>query len=68
MPIERTPNDKNGGTLAHPKKDFCRKVGIGPTTFHKLINTGKLKAVKIGSKTFVTDDEARRFLASLPAA
>jgi hypothetical protein len=50
-----------------PKADFCRIYGVGHTTFYSLVNSGQLRALKLGSRTFVEVGEAERWKASLPA-
>lgn len=39
--------------------------GIGRATFYQLVKAGQLSAVKLGRRTFVTDDEIRRFVGRL---
>ncbi|HEX2528684.1 MAG TPA: hypothetical protein VHL31_20615 [Geminicoccus sp.] len=42
------------------RKQFCDDNAIRFTTFHKEVNTGRLKILKIGRKTVVSEeDEAR---------
>lgn len=48
-----------------PRGGFCKSHNLGPTTFHALVNSGKLKVVKIGRSTGVLREEARRFRQSL---
>ena len=50
-----------------PIKKWCEKRHIGTTLAYELLKTGKLKAVKLHSKTYVTDEEDERFIKSLPA-
>jgi predicted site-specific integrase-resolvase len=47
-------------------REFCRRNGIGLTTFYALLNEGKLKARKIGNATIVLADDEAAWLASLP--
>jgi hypothetical protein len=49
------------------RRDFCAEYGIGFTTFHKLLNQGQLRAVKIGRRTFVEAGDAESFISTLPA-
>ena len=39
--------------------------GIGNSKFYELVGAGQLKLVKIGSRSFVTSDEIRRYVAAL---
>jgi len=41
--------------------------GIGSRKFYELLNSGRLKAVKLDGSTFVHADEIRRFTETLPA-
>ena len=45
---------------------FCKKENIGHTKFYEEVNSGRLKAKKIGSKTVVLPEERRRWRANLP--
>jgi predicted site-specific integrase-resolvase len=55
-------NTKN----AYRPKEFCERNTIGPTTFYKEIKAGRLKVLKCGKATFVTAEQEREWLASLP--
>lgn len=48
--------------LAYSIKEFCSATSIGRT---KVISEGQLAAVKLGSKTLISADEAKRFLSNL---
>jgi excisionase family DNA binding protein len=48
------------------KFEFCNRYNVGHTKFYKLLNSGQLKAVKVGSKTLIEEEEAERWMASLP--
>ena len=47
-----------------------RKIlgGIGHTKFYDEVRSGKIKLVKIGDRSFVTDDELARYVETLKAA
>ena len=62
------PLTQPASRLSYSVRDFCAAVGIGRSKFYELVSNGKLKTVKIGSKTLVTADEAQRFIASLDQA
>jgi len=52
--------------LAYPINDFAAAVGIGRTKIYSEIRSGRLKAKRIGSRTIITADAARDYLAQLP--
>jgi excisionase family DNA binding protein len=50
----------------HPVDEFCALVGnISRTTFYELVKAGRLRTVKLGSRTYVSRAERERFLSSL---
>lgn len=49
-------------------EEFCALAGIGRTTAFKQIKLGHLRATKIGARTVIALDEARRFIAGRPVA
>ena len=53
------------GKLLHRVSDVKQMLGIGHTTTYRLIGEGKLKVVKIGAATRITDESVRAFVASL---
>jgi hypothetical protein len=54
--------------LAYRIDDACRAIGIGTTRLYELIGTGVLDARKSGSRTLITGESLRRYVASLPRA
>jgi excisionase family DNA binding protein len=48
--------------------EFCRMVGIGRSTFYKAVAAGDLKPRKYGKRTFITHDEMKRFVETMPHA
>jgi len=46
--------------------EFCKMVGLGRSTAYKAIANGDLKPRKYGKRTFITQDEMRRFVESMP--
>lgn len=46
--------------------EFCKAINLGKTSAYKLINTGKIKALKLGKKTLVPRSSIDEFIASLP--
>lgn len=51
--------------LLHRVSDVKQMLGIGHTTAYRLIGEGKLKVVKIGAATRITDESVRTYVASL---
>ena len=48
--------------------EFCEMVGIGRSTFYKAVGAGDLKVRKYGKRTFITQDEMKRFIENMPTA
>lgn len=49
---------KNPERFLHSIRDAREKLGgIGHTKFYSLVAEGKIKIVKIGRRSFITDDE-----------
>ena len=46
--------------------EFCRLYGLGRTKFYAELNSGRLVAHKLGSKTLVARAEAERWFHALP--
>jgi excisionase family DNA binding protein len=46
--------------------EFCEMVGIGRSTFYKAVGVGDLKVRKYGKRTFVTQEELKRFVENMP--
>ena len=46
--------------------EFCKVEKIGHTTFYQEVNSGRLKAKKIGTRTIILPAERRRWRANLP--
>ena len=42
--------------------------GIGHTKFYEEVRSGKIKLVKIGKRSFCTDDELARYVEALKSA
>ena len=49
-----------------PRKVAFRKIGCGTTFGHSLINSGKIKAFKMGGRTVIDENSVDDYLASLP--
>jgi hypothetical protein len=46
--------------------EFCAMIGIGRSTFYKAKAAGDVVPCKYGKRTFVTQDEAKRFVRNMP--
>jgi excisionase family DNA binding protein len=46
--------------------EFCRRYGIGRTNAYQEIAAGRLRAVKAGRRTLITQEAAEAWLAGLP--
>jgi excisionase family DNA binding protein len=55
-------------SIALSVEEVCELIGIGRTTFYKLLNGGKLTAYKCGNRTIVLWDELEQELKSFPRA
>jgi len=47
---------------------FVEAIGIGRTMFYKLVGLGKIKVLKVGTRTLVPVGEVEAFLNSLEKA
>jgi excisionase family DNA binding protein len=48
--------------VANSIAETCERLSIGRTTLHSLINQGRLKAFKLGSKTLIPESEIERLV------
>ncbi len=46
---------------------FRARYNVGRTKFYALLKSGKLRAVKLGTRLLVEEEEAERFKAELPS-
>ena len=53
--------------VANTVTEVMRRVGISRTKFYQEVNSGRLKARKIGSKTVVLEADLQAYLDALPA-
>ena len=63
-PITGPADDIDGASLT--PSEFCKAENIGKTTFYQEVNSGRLEAKKIGSRTVVLPAARRRWRANLP--
>jgi excisionase family DNA binding protein len=54
--------------LSYSITEATRALGIGRSKLFQELAVGRLKALKLGSRTLITRDELARYLADLPAA
>jgi excisionase family DNA binding protein len=57
---------QDGAPLALTIGRACALLSIGRSTMYKWMQSGKIRAVKAGSKTLIPYAEAQRCLESLP--
>jgi excisionase family DNA binding protein len=53
---------------AYSINEFCHVYELGRTKAYQEMNAGRLRAVKIGSKTIIRADDAEEWLANLTVA
>lgn len=51
--------------LLHPIPEAAQVLGVSRTTIYELISAGALKPVKIGRRTFISQEELERYVRSL---
>lgn len=52
--------------LAFSPEEAAHRAGIGRTLIFAEIKAGRLKALKAGARTIITDESLRSWLAALP--
>ena len=65
MSIEHAPYKQR--PLNWRVKEFCDAHGMGRTKFYALVATGKIKLIKCGKTSLISDAEALRFQSALEA-
>jgi excisionase family DNA binding protein len=53
----------NEPPLAHQIPAACHRVGLGRTTMYELIKQGRIRTIKVGTRTLVPESELQRFIA-----
>ena len=48
--------------LANTIPDTCRRLGIGRTLVYDLIKQGKLRPIKLGTRTLIPESELQRLI------
>jgi excisionase family DNA binding protein len=61
-PDNEPPNEDRKTSLAYSIAEACAVSGIRRTTLYKEINSGELRAVKIGGRTVILADDLRCWL------
>jgi excisionase family DNA binding protein len=56
----------NMGKRAKSVRQFAEDWGLGESTVWKLIRIKRLKAVKVGSRTLITDENEDEYARNLP--
>jgi len=56
-------SESNHTPLAHQIPAACHRVGLGRTTLYELIKQGRIKTIKVGSRTLIPETELQRFIA-----
>jgi excisionase family DNA binding protein len=51
-----------------PKKVAFKLIGCGNTKGYELLGAGKIRAVKMGTRTLIPQSEVNRYQKGLPAA
>jgi excisionase family DNA binding protein len=45
--------------------EFCRRYGVGRTTAYAEITAGRLRRLKVGKRSLITEDDAEAWLEGL---
>ena len=48
--------------LANQINDVCRRLGIGRTLVYDLIKQGRLRPIKLGTRTLIPESELQRLI------
>ena len=69
IPSSSSANESFGGTPCERQllsvSDAIRRLGVGRTTFYRLLSENKIEAVKIYGRTLVVAESIDRFVAGL---
>ena len=61
-------NDHEFGPRLYSIAEVKDRLGIGNTSVYQEISAGRLVALKLGARTFVTAESLERYIGSLPRA
>ena len=56
-----------GNNMHHSINKSLELLGIGRTKFYQELNAGRIKAIKVGTRTLIPQESIDSWLASLPA-
>ena len=65
-PISGHEQQRRARQRAMSLAEFCDRYGPSRTKTYEEIKSGRLRAVKCGKRTLVTEDDAEAWLRSLP--
>ena len=54
--------ERNQLPLANTIQDSCSRLGIGRTLLYDLIKQGRLRPIKLGSRTLIPESELQRLI------
>ena len=54
--------------ISHSVNDAAAAIGLGRTKLYELLSEGRLVAIKVGTKTLITDESLRALIAAMPRA
>ena len=55
-------SDDRSAPLANTISTSCRRLGIGRTLIYDLLKQGKLKSIKLGTRTLIPESELQRLI------
>ena len=59
--MTRSP-ERNHLPIANTIQDSCSRLGIGRTLLYDLIKQGRLRPIKLGSRTLIPESELQRLI------
>jgi excisionase family DNA binding protein len=65
--VERRRLPDNGRRNAMSIDQFCQRYAVGRTTVYAEIKQGRLRGLKVGRRTIITENDAEDWLHRLPA-
>jgi excisionase family DNA binding protein len=69
--MKKDSADAAAAAVCPPKRafsiaEFCYRYAIGRTTTYEEIKAGRLKVLKVGRRSLITESSAEAWLAALP--